>query len=766
MKIKNLPRSIVLFVLIISLLPVGSVLALAATSLPPVDMFQLPWEQGLSWVSLDGFDNGFKRPLGSPHNYLNGGAIDFAPRVNMRVGEDTSNFWVTAAAGGTVVEISACHMKINHGNGWISEYQHLANIQVGLGQAVYRNQRLAVIADGLGQKFCPPALEPDIPHLHFSLRPTMRGVTFAGWQVGYIPYLNKTTFTKNGEVLTSYQPIPNNPGLQIVLRDPITWDTVYIGNVDASRYERWPFGLIETNKFTLSVTPTTSGLVPLLLLLDANGNEVTRGIGVLTSTQPAGNYFVQVQPQSGSGFYNLLLTRDSMPDPDVPSSSTDVSSPNIDVGESVIVSVSLNNVPAEGYTSAEFTCTYDPIMIEVSNITTTDLFGTDPAVAIQGPQNGSFIVAIAGSHGNKATTSGVAFTFNAKGIQAGQTTIGCNARVSLGNGQLADLPSTGAVITILGITSTPTVTPTPTIPSHTATPTPPYDPWLTFTNQTYGFQFKYPQEGMIVSEANDTFARINLPYMPGTNLTAKYLEVIVAENINPCQSPLATQSILETSEMVTINDISFLKQTGQDGTAGHINTWIAYSTFRDTACVSLDFILRAVNPGVYSTPPPLYDEAAESAVFGQMVSTFTWLESQSNGVLVGQVLASKPVTINLYRSDSSIAATVTANTDGTFTLTAPAGTYTAVASSNGFLNAQASVTLTNGATTTLTAIILPAGDIDGNNIIDQFDAITIGMNYNTAVPSVADLNGDGIINVLDLELLAGNYRKAGPIVWQ
>jgi hypothetical protein len=63
-------------------------------------------------------------------------------------------------------------------------------------------------------------------------------------------------------------------------------------------------------------------------------------------------------------------------------------------------------------------------------------------------------------------------------------------------------------------------------------------------------------------------------------------------------------------------------------------------------------------------------------------------------------------------------------------------------------------------------ITLPAGDIDGNNIIDQFDALTIGMNYNAAEPSIADLNSDGIINVLDLELLAGNYRKTGPVVWQ
>jgi hypothetical protein len=291
---------------------------------------------------------------------------------------------------------------------------------------------------------------------------------------------------------------------------------------------------------------------------------------------------------------------------------------------------------------------------------------------------------------------------------------------------------------------------------------------------TYGYQFKYPPQGQIVSGGNDNFTRINLPFVQGTNLTEKYLEVITAENADPCQSPLATQSIPETSETVIMNGISFLKQTGQDGTAGHINKWTAYSTFRDNICVSLDFILRAVNPGVFDTPPPIYDEAAESAVFGQIVSTYTWLAqtptstptTSSNGILAGQAFASKPVTVTLYNLDSSIAGSITVNSNGTFTLAAPSGNYTAVASSDGFLNVQASVTLNNGITTTLPSVNLAAGDIDGNNVIDQFDAITIGMNYNSDQPSVADLNNDGVINVLDLELLAGNYRKTGPLMWQ
>ena len=66
----------------------------------------------------------------------------------------------------------------------------------------------------------------------------------------------------------------------------------------------------------------------------------------------------------------------------------------------------------------------------------------------------------------------------------------------------------------------------------------------------------------------------------------------------------------------------------------------------------------------------------------------------------------------------------------------------------------------------MSTVSLVAGDINNNSVVDQFDAMTIGMSYNTSIPPAADLNNDGLINVLDLELLARNYRKSGAIAWQ
>ena len=681
MKHTKLTRAILL-VMLVSLLPVGAVLAFANANVPPADMFQLPWDLGIAWYAIDGIDNTSKRPATSSHNYSVGGAIDFAPKVNMIKGEDTSNYWVTAAAAGTVTEMSSCYIVIDHGNGWSTHYYFLANIQVQVGSTVARNQRLGIIADGVRNKFCPGSQEINIPHLHFMLRPTIIGATFAGWTVNYNWYYNFTTFTKNGTTVGLYKPLLN------------TMDDV--------------------------ITPTPTDVTPT----------------------PTGPYI---------------------------STTTDLA--NIDVGTTTLVTVRLNNVPTNGYTSVEITCPFDSSLLETSNITVSDLFGTDPAIAINGPQNGSFIVAVAGSLGNKATTSGTAFIFDAKGLQAGQVPLECTARVSGGDNQLSAIPSIGTVLTIGGIVPTSTITPTVTVtPSPTASVTPTststVDDWLTFTNQTYGFRFQYPPQGVIVSGGDDTFTRIDLPFAQGTNLREKYLEMVVAENVSPCQSPLATQSMLETSEVVTINELSFLKQTGGDGAAGNLYQWVAYSIIRDNVCVSLDFILHSLNPGNFPVPPPVFDYAAESAVFGQIASTYAWLPAVQDGTLMGTVIASKPVTVNLYDLDDVLVETVSVNLDGTFTLTLPAGTYTAVASANGFLNPQASVTITGSDTTTLTTMRLPAGDIDGNGIIDQFDALTIGMNYNAAEPSVADLNNDGIINVLDLEALAGNYRKTGPVVWQ
>jgi len=396
-------------------------------------------------------------------------------------------------------------------------------------------------------------------------------------------------------VMGSYQQAQAQSTAVVVVRDLTYWDATYTGYVDVNRYETWPVAFTDAEDFTVTAAPNGGDLTTLIILTDSAGVELARGNGTLVSSQPAGNYLVQVQPATGTGFYSFTIRRTEVtppPPPTDPSSTTAVTPESLKVGETAIVSVSLNNVPAEGYTSAEFTCTYEMNKVEVSNIVVAGLFGADSASALNGPANGSFIVAVAGSNGNKATTSGVVFTFNAKGLLVGTTTIACVARVSKGDNVLIELPSTSATLTI-------------------------------------------------------------------------------------------------TDDVIVVED----------------------------------------------------------------------------STLTGQVLAGKTVTVSLYDAADALVKSVSANPDGTFSLTAPVGTYTVVATASGFLSAEGSVTLTANETSTKAAVTLLAGDIDGNAVIDQFDAMTIGMSYNGADPAAADLNNDGVINVLDLELLAANYRLTGPIVW-
>jgi hypothetical protein len=50
-------------------------------------------------------------------------------------------------------------------------------------------------------------------------------------------------------------------------------------------------------------------------------------------------------------------------------------------------------------------------------------------------------------------------------------------------------------------------------------------------------------------------------------------------------------------------------------------------------CANFVFVLHSTNPDVYQYPPPLFDKAAESAVFGQIVHTFTWLPATATPTL-------------------------------------------------------------------------------------------------------------------------------------
>ena len=107
---------------------------------------------------------------------------------------------------------------------------------------------------------------------------------------------------------------------------------------------------------------------------------------------------------------------------------------------------------------------------------------------------------------------------------------------------------------------------------------------------------------------------------PATNLVQKYVDVSVVEDATECKSPATTPQAI--GQDVTINGIPFLKETGSEGATGHLYDWVAYSSDKGGDCISLTFVLHSSNAGNFPTPPPLFDAAAESAVFNTIMSTF------------------------------------------------------------------------------------------------------------------------------------------------
>lgn len=185
------------------------------------------------------------------------------------------------------------------------------------------------------------------------------------------------------------------------------------------------------------------------------------------------------------------------------------------------------------------------------------------------------------------------------------------------------LPTLTLAATPTPFTTTATTTTMPPTPMPTLTVTPAHGNWLTYTDTVYGFQFQYPFGG----QTSDM--HIMLPIAPGTNLNEKYLDVNIAQNASVCTSPLTSGYAPGsfTSVPVSFNGIAFVKESGSDAGMGQLHQWTAYSTLKDGNCISLSFVLHSTNAGNYPTPPPVFDESAESTVFDQILSTFGWLSA-------------------------------------------------------------------------------------------------------------------------------------------
>lgn len=131
-----------------------------------------------------------------------------------------------------------------------------------------------------------------------------------------------------------------------------------------------------------------------------------------------------------------------------------------------------------------------------------------------------------------------------------------------------------------------------------------------------------------------------------------------------------------------------------------------------------------------------------------------------------QIPSGKSVTITLYNAGTTVsAAAFTATTDATGraalpgTTAIPAGLYDIMTSSQGYLRKKLfEYNVSSNAVITLP--ILPAGDINNDNIINSLDwSVMSGKWFSN--DATTDINKDGIVNSIDWSFLSKNWFATG-----
>ncbi|RMH33546.1 MAG: hypothetical protein D6694_15500 [Gammaproteobacteria bacterium] len=148
--------------------------------------------------------------------------------------------------------------------------------------------------------------------------------------------------------------------------------------------------------------------------------------------------------------------------------------------------------------------------------------------------------------------------------------------------------------------------------------------WTSWSDPEYQFEFMYPPGSTVLAQQKEPFLQINLPVTQKTCYS--FMEVFVSKNVEQCKSPYEMlPGDFSQSLQTPINDINFLYQTSKQGAAGTFYEWEAYSTERDSVCISVNFTLASTSPMMFATPPAPCDEQKEREVFGLIISTLHWL---------------------------------------------------------------------------------------------------------------------------------------------
>ena len=142
---------------------------------------------------------------------------------------------------------------------------------------------------------------------------------------------------------------------------------------------------------------------------------------------------------------------------------------------------------------------------------------------------------------------------------------------------------------------------------------------------------------------------------------------------------------------------------------------------------------------------------------------------EESGILMGRVILER------RPSNAGVVVCVEARCargaeDGTFVLSdVPPGPQTVAVSRGSYLRSWREVGVPDGLLV-LPDVTLLGGDVNGDDHIDEFDAISTGLAWNTTPTDLqwdgrADITDDGTVNILDMVAIQFNWDQVAPGPW-
>ncbi len=166
-------------------------------------------------------------------------------------------------------------------------------------------------------------------------------------------------------------------------------------------------------------------------------------------------------------------------------------------------------------------------------------------------------------------------------------------------------------------------------------------------------------------------------------------------------------------------------------------------------------LLFGCSPGVKTIAPPPYPPPSTPS---------------QTGIVTGKIMLQGRLTYEGVGVTLGELEPATTEPDGTYTiLDIPPGQHAIRAMREGYLSAEGNVTIAaEGATKAMPTVVLPAGDLNGDETIDLFDLVLISSTFGAQDTAGlrADLNGDGRVDLFDLVLVGNNLYQTGPVAFE